>query len=72
MSTIQDVAKLAGVSTATVSRVLNSYAHVSPAVSARVISVGGIAHSRQPACGLTSWTRFADHDSERAGGHGTA
>ncbi len=38
MSTIQDVARLAGVSTATVSRVLNSYAHVSPQVSARVLS----------------------------------
>ena len=37
MSTIQDVAKLAGVSTATVSRVLNSYAHVSPQIAERVM-----------------------------------
>ncbi|HTM79640.1 LacI family DNA-binding transcriptional regulator [Asticcacaulis sp.] len=37
MSTINDVAKLAGVSTATVSRVLNDYAHVSPAVLDKVM-----------------------------------
>ncbi|MDV6331949.1 LacI family DNA-binding transcriptional regulator [Asticcacaulis sp. 201] len=37
MSTIQDVAKLAGVSTATVSRVLNGYAHVSPPVLEKVV-----------------------------------
>ena len=37
MSTINDVAKLAGVSTATVSRVLNDYAHVSPAVLEKVM-----------------------------------
>ena len=36
MSTIQDVAKIAGVSTATVSRVLNGYEHVSPAVLEKV------------------------------------
>lgn len=37
MPTINDVAKLAGVSTATVSRVLNDYAHVSPAVLDKVM-----------------------------------
>ncbi len=36
MATIQDVAKMAGVSTATVSRVLNGYEHISPPVLARV------------------------------------
>ena len=36
MSTIQDVAQLARVSTATVSRVLNGYEHVSPAVAEKV------------------------------------
>lgn len=38
MATIQDVAKKADVSTATVSRVLNGYAHVSPAVLAKVVA----------------------------------
>ena len=42
MSTIQDVAKFAGVSTATVSRVLNGYEHVSPAVLEKV--AGAIEH----------------------------
>ena len=36
MATIQDVAKMAGVSTATVSRVLNGYEHISPPVLERV------------------------------------
>ena len=36
MASIQDVAKLAGVSTATVSRVLSGYAHVTPDMKARV------------------------------------
>ncbi|MGN6422637.1 MAG: LacI family DNA-binding transcriptional regulator [Asticcacaulis sp.] len=36
MASIQDVAKLAGVSTATVSRVLSGYAHVTPDTRARV------------------------------------
>lgn len=36
MATIQDVATMAGVSTATVSRVLSGYAHVSPSVRDRV------------------------------------
>ncbi|MBE3559780.1 MAG: LacI family DNA-binding transcriptional regulator [Ktedonobacteraceae bacterium] len=36
MANIQDVAKLAGVSISTVSRVLNGTAHVNPAVAARV------------------------------------
>ncbi len=38
MATIQDVAKKADVSTATVSRVLNGYRHISPAVLARVLA----------------------------------
>lgn len=36
MATIQDVAQMAGVSTATVSRVLSGYVHVSPSVRDRV------------------------------------
>ena len=41
MPTIQDVAKLAHVSTATVSRVLNGYEHVSPAVAEKVLQAVG-------------------------------
>ena len=48
MSTISDVARLAGVSTATVSRVLNDYAHVSPAVLRLVaLALDSLLHRRE-------------------------
>ncbi len=41
MASIKDVAKAAGVSTATVSRVLSNGAHVRPEVRERVMEAGG-------------------------------